>query len=84
MVLTGDFNPCAICWRDSTAGSTQSRRFLECSGNNFLMQAMEEPRKEGTLMDLIPINKTELVRDAKDEGSLGCREHDMVELRVLR
>ena len=84
MVLTGDFNPCDICWRDSTAGCKQSRRFLECSGNNFLTQVIKEPRREDTLMDIIPINTEELVRDVKDEGSLSCREHDMVEFRVLR
>lgn len=35
-------------------------------------------------MDLMPITMEELVRNVKDEGSLGCREHDMVEFRVLR
>lgn len=29
LVLLGDFNHCSICWRDSTAQHTQSRKFPE-------------------------------------------------------
>lgn len=35
LVLMRDLNH-NICWRDSTAGNKQSRRFLECINNNFL------------------------------------------------
>lgn len=35
LVLMGDLNH-NICWRDSTAGNTLSKRFLECINNNFL------------------------------------------------
>lgn len=57
---------------------------LEASGGtDFLTQVIEEPRKEDTLVGPILINMEELVRDVKAEGSLGYREHDMVEFRVL-
>lgn len=43
------------------------------SGNNFLTEVIKELRREDNLMALIPINTEELVRDVKDEGSLGWR-----------
>lgn len=46
------------------------KRFLEC----ILVRAIEEPGKEGVLMNLILTNKEELDRGMKVEGSLGCRE----------
>jgi len=38
LVLVGDLNHPNICWRDSTAGNKQPRRFLECSGDSFQTQ----------------------------------------------
>ena len=43
LVLMGDFSHLGICWRDNTAGHKQSRRFLECADDNFLLQVTEEP-----------------------------------------
>ncbi|PKU37805.1 hypothetical protein llap_11889 [Limosa lapponica baueri] len=37
-VLVGDFNLPDICWEYNTADREQSRRFLECVEDNFLMQ----------------------------------------------
>jgi len=34
LVLVGDLD---ICWRDKTAGHKQSRRFLDCVDDNFLL-----------------------------------------------
>ncbi|GAB0179153.1 hypothetical protein GRJ2_000380600 [Grus japonensis] len=45
LVLMGDFNHHNICWRDNTAGPKQSRRFLECVDDNFLLQVIEEPKR---------------------------------------
>ncbi|GAB0185603.1 hypothetical protein GRJ2_001025600 [Grus japonensis] len=37
LVLMGDFNHPDICWRDSAAGHKQSRKFLKCVDDNFLL-----------------------------------------------
>ncbi|GAB0203506.1 interleukin-6 receptor subunit beta [Grus japonensis] len=41
LVLMGNFNHPDICWRDNTAGHKQSRRFLECVDDNFLLQGSQ-------------------------------------------
>lgn len=41
LVLMGIFNHPGICWRDSTAGNKQSRRFLESFDSNFLIQVIK-------------------------------------------
>ncbi|XP_065544317.1 telomere repeats-binding bouquet formation protein 2 isoform X2 [Lathamus discolor] len=45
LVLMGDFNHPDICWSDRTAQHKQSRRFLDCVEDNFLLQAAEEPTR---------------------------------------
>ncbi|GAB0176082.1 hypothetical protein GRJ2_000073400 [Grus japonensis] len=80
----GDFNHPDIFWRDNTAGHKQSRRFLECIDDNFLLQVNEEPTRRGAMLDLVLNNKEELVGNVKLKGSLGCSNHEMVEFKILR
>ncbi|GAB0184054.1 hypothetical protein GRJ2_000870700 [Grus japonensis] len=80
----GDFNHPNICWRDNAAECKQSRKFLECVDDNFLLQVIEEPMRRGAMLDLILTNKEGLVGDVKLKGSLGCSDHKMVEFRILR
>ncbi|GAB0204649.1 mitochondrial enolase superfamily member 1 [Grus japonensis] len=80
----GDFNHPDICWRDNAAERKQSRKFLECVNDNFLLQVTEEPTRRGAMLDLIRTNKEGLVGDIKLKGSLGCSDHEMVEFRILR
>jgi len=42
LVLLGDFNHPNICWKSSMVSCRKSRRFLECTGDNFLSQIIEE------------------------------------------
>ncbi|GAB0199646.1 hypothetical protein GRJ2_002430000 [Grus japonensis] len=84
LVLMGDFNHPDICWRDNAAERKQSRKFLECVDDNFLLQVTEEPTRRGAVLDLILTNKEGLVRDVKLKDSLGCSDHEMVEFRILR
>ncbi|KAK4811175.1 hypothetical protein QYF61_019806 [Mycteria americana] len=84
LVLMGGFNHPDICWRDNTAGHKQSKRFLECTGDNFLLQVTEEPTRRGALLDLILTNNEGLVGDVKVKDSLGCSDHEMVEFKILK
>ncbi|GAB0204964.1 hypothetical protein GRJ2_002962000 [Grus japonensis] len=84
LVLMGDFNHPDICWRDNTAEHKQSRKFLECVDDNFLLQVIEEPTRRGAMLDLVLTNKEGLVGDVKLKGSLGCSDHEMVEFKILR
>ncbi|GAB0206727.1 hypothetical protein GRJ2_003138300 [Grus japonensis] len=82
----GDFKHPDICWKGNTARHAQSRRFLQSINDNFLTQVVEEPTRRGVLLllDLVLTNKEGLAGDVKVEGSLGCRDHEMVEFRILR
>ncbi|GAB0207314.1 hypothetical protein GRJ2_003197000 [Grus japonensis] len=84
LVLMGDFNHPDICWRENTAECKQSRKFLECVDDNFLLQVTEEPTRRGAMLDLVLTNKEGLVGDVKLKDSLGCSDHEMVEFRILR
>ncbi|PKU32580.1 nedd4-binding protein 2-like 2 [Limosa lapponica baueri] len=84
LVLLGDFNYPNICWKSNTASCRQSRRFLECLDNNFLGQEIDSPTQGFAILDLIVTNASELIRDVKIGGSLGCSDHALVEFTVLR
>ncbi|XP_028941571.1 actin-related protein 6-like, partial [Antrostomus carolinensis] len=83
LVLMGDFNYPGISWNAYTASHSQSRRFLQCTDGNFLMQMVDEPTRRGVLLDLLLTNKEGLIEVVKVESSLGCSNHKMVEFRIL-
>ncbi|XP_009879437.1 PREDICTED: general transcription factor IIF subunit 2 [Charadrius vociferus] len=79
----GDFNHPDIRWRDKTAGHKQSRTFLECVDDKFLLQVTEKPTRRGVMLELVPTKKKEeLVGNVKLKGSLGCSYHEIVEFKV--
>ncbi|KAJ7410924.1 hypothetical protein BTVI_51705 [Pitangus sulphuratus] len=43
LVLVGNLNLLDVCWKLNTAEKRQSRRFLECMEDNFLLQLSVEP-----------------------------------------
>ena len=46
LVLMGDFNFPDICWEYNIVQKKQSRRFLECMEDNFVMQLVRESLRE--------------------------------------
>ncbi|PKU29725.1 rna-directed dna polymerase from mobile element jockey- hypothetical protein [Limosa lapponica baueri] len=79
LVLMGDFNLLDICWEYNTAEREQSRRFLECVGDNFLTQLVRETTREGALLDLLLMNREGLVGDVRVGGRLGHSDDEMIE-----
>jgi len=84
LVLLGDFNHPNICWKSNTASCRQSSRLLECIEDNFLSQVISTSTRGDAILDLVVINASELVGDVKIGGSLGCSDHALVELTLLR
>ena len=80
----GDFNFPDICWKYNTAEWNQSRRFLECVGDNFLTQLVSEPTREGALLDLLFVNREGLVDDVAVGGQLGHSDCEIIESSILR
>ncbi|GAB0183760.1 hypothetical protein GRJ2_000841300 [Grus japonensis] len=85
LVLMGDLHHPNICWRDNTVGHKQSRRFLECVDDNFLLQVIEKPVLwRGSMLDLVLTNKEGLVGNVKLKGSLDCSDCEMQVFKILR
>ncbi|PKU35565.1 rna-directed dna polymerase from mobile element jockey-like [Limosa lapponica baueri] len=82
LVLVGDFNYPDICWKGYTARNIQSKRFLQCTDDNFLTQLVEEPMRREALLDLLLTNKEGLVEGIKVGGKLGCSDHGKIEFRI--
>jgi len=50
----------------------------------FLLQVTEETMRRSAMLDLVLTNKEGLVGNVKLKGSLGCSDHEMLELKILR
>ena len=83
LVLMGDINFPDICWEYNLAQKKQSRRFLECMEDNFLMQLLREPTRGAALLDLLFTDREGLVGDVEVRGCLGRSDHNMVEFSIL-
>jgi len=70
----GNLNHHNILWKDYTAELKQSRKFLECTVDNFLAQMIKKLTKGSALLDLRIVTNKELVRNLKARGSFGPRE----------
>lgn len=78
-----DFNHPDICWKDSIARHTESRRFLQTIDDNFQTQVTEEPTGRVVLVDIVLVNRGGLFGDVKAEASFSSRDLEMVEFRTL-
>ena len=65
-------------------GSKQSRRFLDCIEDNFLVQVLDKPSRGEALLDLVLTNVEDLIKEVKSRGSLGCSDHALVEFVISR
>ena len=84
LILLGDFNHPATCWKSNRVSCRQSRRFLECLDDNFLRQEIDSPARGDAILDLTVTNASEIIGDVKTGGSLVCSDHALVEFTVLR
>jgi len=84
LVFMGNFKHPSICWWNNTAGHKQSRRFLECTDDNFLFQVIEEPTRRDAMLDLLLTNKEGLVGNVKLKRILGCSDDEIVEFKIRR
>ncbi|KAJ7411268.1 adaptin ear-binding coat-associated protein 1 [Pitangus sulphuratus] len=73
LVLVGDFNLLDVCWELHTVEKRQSRRFLECIEDNFLLQLVNEPTR-----DAAPSQIEGLVGDVVVGGCLGHSDHEII------
>ncbi|KAF4793362.1 hypothetical protein TURU_112092 [Turdus rufiventris] len=83
IVLVGDFNLLDICWELNTAEKRQSRKFLECVEDNFLMQLVGEPTRGMVMLDLLFANRDGLVGDVVVGGHLGHSDHESIEFSIF-
>ncbi|GAB0205646.1 hypothetical protein GRJ2_003030200 [Grus japonensis] len=70
LILMGVFNYPNICWMDNTPEHRQSRRFLEYTDDNFLLQVIEKPTRTDGLLDFIFTHQQEAHEGQEIIGSI--------------
>lgn len=76
-ILTGDLTHMSA----GEASCEQSRRVLECTGDNFLVQVVDRPTRE-VLLDLVLTSVDELIKRVQIGGGLGCYNCSLVEFVI--
>lgn len=69
-----------VCRKYNAAERKQSRRFLGCLEENFLMQVVREP---GAPLDPLFANREAHLGDVMAGGCLGHRDYEMIEFLIL-
>lgn len=52
-------------------------------GDNFLVQALRELMRQGALLDLLFVNREDLVVELVIGGSFGHSDHEVVEFKIF-
>ncbi|KAJ7403393.1 hypothetical protein BTVI_77325 [Pitangus sulphuratus] len=82
LVLMEDFNLPEINWEQHTAGTTQARRFLKNLDDSFMEKVLRKLTLKNALLDLLMVNRADLVSEVEISGCLGHSEHKVMELKV--
>lgn len=69
-------------WKSSTTNCKQSRKLLECIGDNFLVYVIERLTIGDGLLDQLLTNAGEHIRELKIVGSLGYSDSILVDFSV--
>ena len=82
LILLGDLNCLDVCWENKAAGCKQSRRLLECTQHNFLVQTVDRLTVGEAFLYLVLTDAEELIKEVKTGGTLGCSDHALLEFVV--
>ncbi|XP_064896034.1 uncharacterized protein LOC135576212 [Columba livia] len=70
--------------RTKMDGHKQTRTWMGCIEDNFLMQTFREWTWREALLDLLLTNEEELLDDVEFKGSLACSDQETVEFKIYR
>ncbi|KAJ7417020.1 rna-directed dna polymerase from mobile element jockey-like [Pitangus sulphuratus] len=82
LLLMGHFNLSEINWKHHTAGTTWSRRFLKNLDDNFMKQVQRESTWKDALLDLLLVNKEDLMSKVEIGNCLGHSSHKVIEFKI--
>ncbi|KAJ7395040.1 adaptin ear-binding coat-associated protein 1 [Pitangus sulphuratus] len=81
-VLMGHFSLSEINWEHHRSGTTWARRFLKDMDDNFMKQVLRDPTWKGALLDLLLVNRVDLLRKVEIGGHLGHSDHKVIEFKI--
>ncbi|XP_073518171.1 uncharacterized protein [Phyllobates terribilis] len=84
VVVMGDFNYPDICWESLSSKTNRSSKFLSSLADNFIFQKVGEKTRGSATLDLILINREEMVEEVKVAGTLGGSDHAIIEFWITR
>ncbi|KAI8494422.1 hypothetical protein Bbelb_276480 [Branchiostoma belcheri] len=81
VIILGDFNTPGIKWDTTVADNSQAytgqaEKLLNLMDNHGLFQTVQEPTRNGNLLDLVLVNNPNII--GKTTVVPGIRDHDMV------
>lgn len=83
LILIGDFKHLHISWQKRHSKSLAVQETIGVVEDKFLIHVMKSLTREA-LLDLLLTNVEEFIGEIMTGGSLGCRDHALVECSILR
>ncbi|KAJ7396276.1 hypothetical protein BTVI_146820 [Pitangus sulphuratus] len=81
-VLTGDFNLPEINWEHHAAATIRARRFLENLDDHFMEHVIRKLTQKNALLDLLLVNRMDLVNEVEIDGHFGHNDHKAIEFKI--
>ena len=81
-LIVGDFNYPTINWKNFEC-SNEEEKFVELLHDNFMFQYVDEPTREGNILDLVISNEIAMVEELKLLEHFSTSDHNMVEFQLV-
>jgi len=82
VVVLGDFNYPDIDWSQAESLDA-SHPFIECIGNNFLFQLVEEPTRGNNFLDLVLTSDDSIVQSLQVGEPFETSDHQIIRLKLV-
>ena len=76
VLIMGDFNFAGIDWRNSYLG--ESKLFLKCINNNYLIQCVDSSTRGQNVLDLIFVTEENMIENLKVEDLFESSDHQII------
>ena len=84
LILMGVFNHPDVYLERNTVGCKQSRRLLEYTEDNFLVQVLDISTRGEALLHLVLTSTREITEEVKTGNILICNSHTLTEFLIAR
>ena len=82
-LIVGDFNYPTINWYVLESNNEDEEEFLDVLQDNFLLQHVDGPTRDGNILDLVMSNEIAMVDDLRILEHFSSSDHNMIDFELV-